>query len=163
MSKAEDIKNFAVATKNITKARVDKIIRVGSKIKTRNTIQEIDPDVIKFSQSSVNKTKDLVDSMKKHGWKTDKGPIDIVKMRDGTIITADNTRVLAASRAKIKVQAIVRSADETLSPEMAKRFTTRKDGVPKTWGEAIKFRINKQTKTFKETYPNGSYTTSSPD
>ena len=97
--------------------------------------------------------------MKKHGWLKNKD-IDVVKMADGTLISVDNKRVLAASRAGIDVRAKVRFGDEKLSSEMAIRFTTR-EGTPTTWGEAIRFRINNQKKLYRETYPNGSYVTGS--
>ncbi|EGG4121041.1 hypothetical protein SI35_24440 [Salmonella enterica] len=43
--------------------------------------------------------------MKLNGWKGD--PIDVVRMADGKLTTVDNTRVLAASRAGVKVEARV--------------------------------------------------------
>lgn len=42
--------------------------------------------------------------MKLNGWKGD--PIDVVRMADGKLTTIDNTRVLAASRAGVKVEAV---------------------------------------------------------
>jgi hypothetical protein len=47
-------------------------------------------------------------------------------MRDGAIITVDNTRVLAAHKVGIKAKAIIRNYDELLSKNMSIRFTTKK-------------------------------------
>lgn len=57
---------------------------------------------------------DLVESMKKDGWKGD--PVDVVKMPDGKITSMDNTRILAAREAGIEVQGTVRQASEKLNP-----------------------------------------------
>ena len=160
MSKAEDIKAWAGAISDVSETRVSKIISESKRITPDSSIQSIDPDVIKFSQSSVNGAGELTASMKASGWLGD--PINVVKMPDGTLIAADNTRVLAASRAGIETKAIVKSGSEGLSPEMAERFTTSA-GVPKTWEEAIRYRIGKQKKAYSEKYPNGSYVTQSLD
>ena len=117
-------------------------------------IQTLNPHSIRFSQSSVNGAKDLIKSMKQNGWKGD--PIDVVKMKDGGLTTIDNTRVLAASEAGVKVKAVVRNFDEALPAEMIERFTTKK-GTPSTWGEAVKLRIGKQKAAFRNNNPNGSY------
>jgi hypothetical protein len=44
-----------------------------------------------------------------------------------------------------------------------KRFKAKNGRPAATWGEAVQNRINKQSKTFKEKYPNGSHVTSSKD
>ena len=77
-------------------------------------------------------------------------------MRDGSLVTMDNTRVLAASQVGIKAKAIIRNYNDPLPKNMIKRLTTRKDGAPSTWGEATQFRINKQNRAYRDTYPNGS-------
>lgn len=131
-----------------------------------------DANEIRFSQNtfSYNKTErgpnkgagvkytydDLVDSMKKDGWKGD--PVDIVKMPDGNMTSMDNTRISAAREAGIKVNANVRSYNEKLTPSEVERFSDRKRGfVPQTWGEAITGRINKQSGGFSTNNPYGSY------
>ena len=63
----------------------------------------INPNDIRFSQSSVNGASEIIDSMKAKGW--DGAPIDVVRMPDGNLTTIDNTRVLAARYAEIDVQA----------------------------------------------------------
>lgn len=111
---------------------------------------------IRFSQTSVNGSQEIIDSMKKDGWKGN--PIDVVTMDDGGMTTLDNTRVVAARAAGIDVQAIVHSYDEPLpDADTVRRFTTKK-GVPKTWGEAVELRIGKQGGSFRRNYPKGSYT-----
>ena len=123
-------------------------------------IQQLDPNDIHFSQSSVNGTADLVNSMKANGWKGD--PIDVIRIADGKLITVDNTRVLAASRAGIKVEARIHGASVVLPTEYIERFTTRK-GTPSTWGDAIDLRIGNQSAGYKNRYPDGSVIIGSPD
>lgn len=91
--------------------------------------------------------------MQANGWRGD--AIDVVKMGDGGLTTIDNTRVLAASRAGVNVQANIRNASDALPANMVERFTTKK-GVPTTWREAVQLRIGKQNSGFRNTYPNGS-------
>ena len=89
---------------------------------------------IRFSQTSVNGSKEIIDSMKKEGWKG--RPIDVVVMDGGAMTTLDNTRVVAARAAGIEVQAIVHGYDEPPpDADTVRRFATKK-GVPRTWGEA---------------------------
>ncbi|MEF1285952.1 hemagglutinin repeat-containing protein, partial [Vibrio sp. M250220] len=131
------------------------------------TIAELNPTEISFSQATVAYQKkgaalnydELVQSMRRDGWQGE--PIDVVKMPDGAPTSADNTRILAAREAGISVKAKIRNYDEAISPEQARRF--KLDGeLPKTWGEAIEFRVKKQAqmpnvdKTWSETFPNGS-------
>ena len=104
--------------------------------------KSVDPNTIRFSQSSVNGAGDLTKSMQANGWKGE--AIDVVKMGDGGLTTLDNTRVLAASRAGVNVQANIRNASDALPANMVERFTTKK-GVPTTWGEAAQLRIGKQS------------------
>ncbi len=133
-------------------------------------ISLLNPDEIRFSQTTVSYKKidrktgkkftydDLVDNMKKDGWKGD--PVDVVKMPDGKVTSIDNTRILAAREAGIDVQATVRQAGDKLSPAEARRFTDRKKGFePETWGEAISGRVSKQKpKSFPKENPSGSIT-----
>ncbi|TQF67815.1 RHS repeat-associated core domain-containing protein [Pseudoalteromonas luteoviolacea] len=119
----------------------------------KTATKSVDPNAIRFSQSSVNGAGDLTKSMQANGWKGD--PIDVVRMDDGGLTTIDNTRVLAASRAGVNVQANIRNASDALPANMVERFTTKK-GVPTTWGEAVQLRIGKQNSGFRNTYPNGS-------
>jgi len=123
---------------------VDKVI---------DKIQTINPSKIRFSQSSVNGAEEIIKSMKKKGWKGD--PVDVVTMNDGLLTSIDNTRILAASEAGIDVQAKVHKYDDALPKDLVERFTTKK-GTPKTWGEAVEFRIQKQKATYRKNNPNGS-------
>lgn len=115
--------------------------------------QSINPNEIRFSQSSVNGADEIIASMKKDGWVGD--PIDVVKMPDGSYTTIDNTRVAAAREAGINVNANVHSYNDSLPSGFINRFTTPK-GVPSTWGDAINLRILKQNSAFRGTYPSGS-------
>ncbi len=138
-------------------ARLARISAASQKIKPGPTIQLIDPAVIKFSQDTVSGARAITESMNQSSWLDSAGPIDIVKMADGSLITADNTRLLAASRAGVRARVIVRDHGELLSQKMVKRFSTPKNLPPQTWGEAIKLRINAGKKLYRTSYPNGTY------
>ena len=100
---------------------------------TESGTATINPNDIRFSQSSVNGASEIIDSMKAKGWDGD--PIDVVRMPDGNLTTIDNTRVLAARYAEIDVQANVHAFDEVLPQDLdlIERLTTPK-GVAQTWG-----------------------------
>lgn len=91
--------------------------------------------------------------MKTNGWKGD--PIDVIRMSDGKLTAIDNTRVVAAREAGIKVQANIHDENELLPESLIERFTTKK-GVPTTWGEAIELRIGKQNASFRNNNPFGA-------
>jgi hypothetical protein len=113
---------------------------------------------IRFSQSSVTGVAEIEASMRANGWQGP--PIDVVRMPDGKLTAIDNTRVLAASRAGIDVQAVVHPFDEPLPTSQIERFTTKK-GVPETWGDAVKLRLGKQSAAYRGLYPFGSEVTGS--
>lgn len=115
----------------------------------------VNANEIRFSQSSVNGADEIISSMKTNGWKGN--PIDVIKMSDGKLTTIDNTRVVAARKAGIDVQAIIHDSSELLPESLIDRFTTKK-GVPKTWGEAIELRIGKQKASFRNSNPFGANT-----
>lgn len=121
---------------------------------TKGTGKSINPNEIRFSQSSVNGADDIITSMKKDGWVGDS--IDVVKMPDGSYTTIDNTRVAAAREAGINVQANVHNYNDPLPSNFVNRFTTPK-GVPSTWGDATNLRILKQNSAFRGNYPSGSF------
>ena len=91
--------------------------------------------------------------MREQGWVGD--PIDIVIMPDGDYTSIDNTRVAAARRAGIEVEATVHAYDEPLPDEYIDRFTTRK-GTPETWGDAVELRIQNQNADFRSDNPYGA-------
>jgi len=117
----------------------------------------VNPRNIRFSQSSVNGADDITASMRANGWQGD--AIDVVRMPDGRLTTLDNTRVLAADRAGINVQANIHNFDDALPANFVDRFTTQRGGVPSTFGDAINNRIGNQNRIFRETYPQGSAVT----
>lgn len=126
----------------------------------QNSIQAIDPREIRYSQTSINNLEAIIKSMKEGGWIGD--PIDVVRMDDGKITTLDNTRVAAARETGIFIKAIIHeSAEPILDQKIKDRFYTRKGGMPQTWGDAVNNRIGKQSTTFRNNYPNGSYTVES--
>lgn len=83
-------------------------------------------------------------------------------MPDGAATSADNTRILAAREAGIKVKANVRNYEDPISPDQAKRFKLSDETTPSTWGEAIEFRVKRQAEmpgvdsNWPERFPNGS-------
>lgn len=119
-----------------------------------NNTTTINPKDIRFSQSSVNGSTEIIESMEKDGWKGD--PIDVVQMPDGVYTTVDNTRVVSAKEAGINVLANVHGYNDPLPTEYIDRFTTRK-GRPETWGDAVRLRVGKQKVSFKEGNPYGTY------
>jgi hypothetical protein len=111
---------------------------------------------IRFSQTSVNGAGEIIDSMKKNGWKGD--AIDVVKMPDGKLTTIDNTRLVAAQIVGIDAKVVIHSFNEKIPDKGTKDRLTTKKGRPKTWGEAVKLRIGKQSSSYRKENPNGSRT-----
>lgn len=134
--------------------------------------QIIDPTRTSFSQATVSYQKmengvpkdynydSIVSAMKeKQGWIGD--PVDVVNMPDKAPTSMDNTRILAAREVGVKVEANVHNFNDPLTKAEATRFTY--NGIkPKTWGEAIQLRVQKQSETgfapkeWSSQYPNGS-------
>ncbi len=138
----DEVNDVADAVKTVEK--LDGVIESGS--------TSINPNKIRYSQSSVNSSSDIVQSMKANGWQGD--PIDVVEMPDEIYTTIDNTRVVSAREAGINVEANVHGYNDPLPSEYIERFTTKK-GVPKTWGEAIELRVGKQKASFRNGNPYG--------
>ena len=135
-----------------------------------NSVKSLDPRDIGFSQDTISYNKidrktgtkytfdDIVSSMQTKGWNGD--PINVVRMPDGVITSMDNSRVLAARKAKINVEAKVRNYNDNLTPSEQIRFKLKDSPIPKTWGDAIKLRIEDQKSTYLSTtfgnkFPNG--------
>lgn len=81
--------------------------------------QSMAPERIRFSQTSVNGSEQIVESMKKNGWQGD--PIEFVRMDDGELTTLDNTRVVAARAAGIDVMANVHAYKPASRPSHEKK------------------------------------------
>ena len=116
--------------------------------------QFVDPLHVSFTQASVAYRKrdknftfdDMVASMRENCWDGD--PVDVVIMPNNALTSADNTRILAARHAGIRVRAVVRKYDELIGDDENWRF--KLDGkLPKTWGDAIQFRVKKQAQIDK--------------
>ena len=112
--------------------------------------QMLDPSEVSFSQATVSYQKKgkgynydtMVEDMRKNGWNGK--PVDVVNMPDNAPTSMDNTRILAARNAGIKVDAIVHNYSDKLSYEDIRRFGVG-NTYPKTWGEAIELRVKKQS------------------
>ena len=121
--------------------------------------QMMNPNNIRYSQTSVNGAAEIIDSMKLNGWDNTKSPIDIVKMSDGQYTTLDNTRVLAGNYAGTNVRTVIHGPDDLLnSDDLIERFKY-KNKSPVTWGDATKIRIYKQGSKYRNIYPSGSWIT----
>jgi hypothetical protein len=114
-------------------------------------VASINPSEIRFSQSSVNNVDEIISSMRANGWQGES--IDVVRMSDGSFTTFDNTRLLAADRAGIDVQAVIHEAGETFPTG---RWTPRNEIQPSTWEDAVTTRIQQQNSAYRNTYPTGS-------
>ncbi|HFR8725752.1 TPA: polymorphic toxin MafB class 3, partial [Neisseria gonorrhoeae] len=130
--------------------------------------QIIDPTRTSFSQATVSYQKrganynydSLVAAMnEKKSWVGDR--VDVVNMPDGAPTSMDNTRIMAAREAGVKVEANVHNFNDRLSSKERIRF--KHDGIePQTWGEAIQLRIRKQEtqkgvpEGWSKRFPNGS-------
>lgn len=135
-----------------------------------NQLTTLDPSGIRFSQATVRKqgatVNDLTESMRKNGFIAEPEPgkfFDVVRMSDGRLTTLDNTRLLAARRAGVNVQARVFDFNTSLpsNPDFVRRFLGRKGEVPTTFGEAVLNRIGKQNSGFRTAHPLGSPITGS--
>lgn len=124
---------------------------------------ELDPNIIRFSQTSPRlqgaTVPKLVESMKAKGFVVEPDRlIDVVRMPDGGLTTLDNTRILAASRAGVKVQARVWEHTDLLpnNADFISRFVGRRGEIPQTFGDAVTNRIGNQNSIFRNQYPYGS-------
>jgi RHS repeat-associated protein len=123
-------------------------------IKGGGNVTSVNPNDVRFSQSSVNGANEITRSMKSNGWEGD--PIDVVRMVDGKLTTLDNTRVVSARKSGINVRAKIHSSNDILPNKYIKRFTRNKR-IPKTWGEAVEIRIQKQNGRFRNNNPLGTF------
>jgi hypothetical protein len=129
----------------------------GSSIAASGAAESVPASSVRFSQSLVNGVAEIEASMRADGWVSD--AIDVVRMPDGGLTSLDNTRVLAANRAGIDVQANIRGFDDALPSSLVGRFTTTKGGAPSTWGDAVLNRIGNQSAGYRTANPFGSWVT----
>ncbi|KAA0925445.1 filamentous hemagglutinin N-terminal domain-containing protein [Psychrobacter sp. ANT_H56B] len=130
--------------------------------------QSLDPTITSFSQKTVSYQKPgkdynydtiLADMKTNNAWIGD--PVDVVNMPDGAPTSVDNTRILAAREAGVKVEANVHNYSDPIPLERAENLIFE-GKVPSTWGEAIELRVKKQatqrgvSKEWPDTFPNGS-------
>lgn len=135
-------------------------------------LQNLDPTKTSFTQSWVSYQKPgasynfdtLVESMRTNGWAGK--PVDVVRMLDGTLTSIDNTRILAARRAGIEIQANVRAFDELILDANRMDSLSVRGVTPSTWGDAAVLRINSPLQNnvlrnggvvnWSQRFPNGS-------
>lgn len=127
---------------------------------------QLDPSEIRYSQENVSDCSKHIKLIEDNNNTYPKtwDNVDVVRMNDGKLTTFDNRRVLAASKTGIKVKANIYDYRKTLPKGFAnQRFGSPKMPNPqqyiKTWGDAIRFRINnpKNPSFFKSQYPSGSW------
>lgn len=130
----------------------------------------LDPSGIRFSQTTVKQqgatVNGIADSMRRNGFIPEPEPgkfLDVVRMSDGGLTTLDNTRILAARRAGVNVEARLFNFDDALpnDPRFIERFIGPKGQVPTTFGEAVLNRIGNQSGKFRRVHPLGSPITGS--
>nr|WP_305089270.1 hypothetical protein [Massilia sp. YIM B04103] len=138
----------------------------GSSIRTASNdlgLVELNPTAIRTTQTTVKQQgatiPKLVESMRKNGFVVEPDRlIDVVRMPDGGLTSLDNTRILAAQRAGVTIQARVFEHTDLLPDDLdyVSRFIGRKGEVPTTFGEAVQNRISNQSSAYRNLYPNGS-------
>lgn len=127
---------------------------------------QLDPSEVRFSQENVSNYSKHIKLIEENNNAYPKtwDNVNVVRMKDGQLTTFDNRRVLAANKIGIKVKANIYDYRKTLP----KGFANQRFGSPqmpnpqqyiKTWGDAIRFRINNQRNpsSFKSQYPSGSW------
>ncbi|MCW7542141.1 hypothetical protein OOT46_30575 [Aquabacterium sp. A7-Y] len=124
---------------------------------------ELDPMLIRTTQTTVKQQgatiPALVESMKRNGFVVEPDRlIDVVRMPDGVLTSLDNTRILAAQRAGVNIQARVFEHTDLLPDDLdyVSRFIGRKGEIPVTFGDAVANRISNQNSLFRTVYPYGS-------
>jgi hypothetical protein len=125
---------------------------------------ELNPQLIRTAQTTVKQQgatlPALVDSMKKYGFIVEPTRlIDVVRMPDGQLTSLDTTRILAADRAGINIQARLWEHTDLLPDdvEFVSRFISRNGDVPVTFGDAAINRVGTQNGTYPQLYPYGSW------
>ncbi|MFW0120392.1 hypothetical protein ACN08Y_10815, partial [Rothia sp. P5764] len=114
------------------------------------------PHDIRFSQKTVNGSKEIIESMSKVGWKGDS--VDVVRMPDGLLTTVDNTRVAAAQITNTPVSARIHeytdNIDSTRIQSLSREARYKVPAnwaaseipphTPQTWGDGVENRIIRQ-------------------
>lgn len=92
----------------------------GDLTKGAGKANSVNPNEIRFSQSCVNGSEEIIQSMKINGLNGD--PIDVLRMSEGKLTTIDNTRVVSAREARIEVQANIHDANELLPESLMEGY-----------------------------------------
>lgn len=107
----------------------------------------LDPRTLCFSQASVDGKgcDSLIRGMKKNGWA--RGPIQVIDMGNGNLVSMDNRRLRAAIETGTPVHAIIHKMNEPLPGSYKRQFhimnrsTNTEVARPQTWGEAVYNRL----------------------
>ena len=114
---------------------------------------------IRTTQTTVNGVEKYVEQFKKAG-KYDAEPVDIVKMEDGIYSSVDHARLMAAEQLGLKAEANAHNFNDPIPYKRAREIAGDKvddANLPKTWGDAIKVRVDGQGKKYATENPNGSF------
>jgi hypothetical protein len=127
-------------------------------------LAELNPALVRFSQTAPraqgSTVRAIAHSMRQRGFVVDPDRLmDVVRMPDGQLTTLDNTRLLAASDAGVNIQARIWQFDDLMpnDPLFVDRFAGRNGQLPVTFGEAVTNRIGRQSATYRNNYPVGSW------
>lgn len=112
--------------------------------------QRLNPNEIAFSQASISPATrdgipldDLVEAMRTGGWKGD--PINVVRMSDGALTSMDIRRLIAARRAGIDAEVMIREFETPLPNRKARQNYSKKGiGDARSWGDAVTIRNQNQ-------------------
>jgi len=154
---AQDIETYENIFGGIIGAKgLDKLSKISTLPVAYRLSTFIDSRVIRFSQNTMNGPEfdDIVRSMKAKGWDGD--AIEVVKMQDDMYTSLDNKRLAAAQEVGIGAKVKVYNFDDAFPEERAKIFEKKYKVKPKTYGEAIKLRVNDQSGGFGKANPNGA-------
>jgi hypothetical protein len=125
---------------------------------------ELNPRLIRTAQTTVKQQGEtlpaLVESMKQNGFVVEPNRlIDVVRMPDGQLTSLDTTRILAAERAGVNVQAQLWEHTDLLPDDVqfVSRFIGRNGDAPVTFGDAVINRVGRQNGIYPQLYPYGSW------
>lgn len=83
-------------------------------------------------------------------------PGDAVKMPGGLLTSVDNRRVVVAQQLGKALNTRIRNFDDALGFCAKRRFNKKGKPPNKTWGDAVKSRVQGQGKPMRRDFPEGS-------
>jgi hypothetical protein len=160
-------------TKTLDDAGFDELVGVVEKQEQKLLMYEtrlllkgaklVDSKSVRFSQSTAKSFFEIGGSVEELAIKLQQKlvkpenipPLQVIKMPDGKFTSMDNRRLVSAKKSLSLVNVLERGFDELLTPQEVIKYTV-KNKIPKTWGEAIEYRIGKQTSEWRNLNQYGS-------